>query len=160
MKRLELSIDAVLCLLAVTLCFRLLTPSSSLIEIATEAENPRTLHHPDSSKTLLPIRLQAVGQYITVEDLIRYLEHHPDMVRQNSQAVALLQRMLDRQSDILKTEEEIQAIEQILNQTALKLYEELSESEKQILRSQRNVDSVEGIEAVYWKSLLEELETK
>ena len=160
MKRLELILDAVLILLAIALCFRMLPSNNPLIEIATEANSPNELHQPDSAKAILPVRLQTVGQYVTVEDLIRYLEDHPEIVEKDKQIVALLQRMIDRQSQILKTEEDIQAIERVLNETTLQLYEQLTDSEKQQLRIQRNVDSVEGVEAEYWKSLLEKVESE
>ena len=125
-----------------------------------QGNSPNELHHPDSPKTILPIRLQTVGQYVTVKDLIRYLDDHPEIVQKDKQIVAPLQRMIDRQSQILKTEEDIQSIERVLNETTLQLYDQLSESEKQQLRLHRNIDSVEGVEAEYWKTLLDNLESE
>ena len=160
MNRLEFIIDTLLIVLAFALCFRIFPSVNPLIEIATASNSPKELHQPDAAKTILPVRLQTVGQYVTVEDLIRYLEHHPEIVEKDKQVVALLQRMIDRQSQLLKTEENILSIEKVLNETAFQLYSELSDSEKQLIRQQRNVNSVEDVEAVYWNSLLNKLESQ
>ena len=67
--------------------------------------------------------------------------------------------MLGTQQALLRNEESLQRIELELNRTALELYDGLSQEEQTRIRSRRNTDSVEGVEAQYWRELLKQIET-
>ena len=66
--------------------------------------------------------------------------------------------MEETQQHILETEEQIQTIEMRLNELALDVYDGLSDHERFNIRQSRNLDSVNGIEAKYWRTLIEQAE--
>jgi hypothetical protein len=158
MKHLEPVLDGLLLLLSVALILRLYTAQHPpIVELATQQDAPHILHEPHAAEQLLPLRLSTVGGYITVEDLIRHLHEHPDLL--TSDATTLLKEMEQTQQQILATEEEMQATELRLNQMALEIYDGLSEEEKFKIRHSRNIDSVNGVEAKYWRTLIESAES-
>ena len=158
MSKWETWLDGLLFLLSVGLAFRLYNVSKSpILEMATIQDPPHILHGPDSAQRLLPLRLRTVGGYITVEDIIRYLHEHPTKL--NQEATNILKQMEQTQQQILQTEEDVQEIERQLNKLALDIYDGLADSEKLQLRINRNLDSVNGVEAKYWRELIERAES-
>lgn len=158
MKQVEPILDGLLLLLSIALVVRLYgTQQTPIIELATQNDAPHVLHEPHAAERLLPLRLSALGGYITVEDLIRHLHEHPELL--TSEAINLLKEMERTQQQILETEEQVQAIELQLNQLALTIYDGLSEQERFNIRQSRNIDSVNGIEAKYWRTLIESVES-
>lgn len=158
MKHLESILDGLLLILSMTLILRLYTAQSPpIVELATQQDAPHVLHEPQAAERLLPLRLSTVGGYITVEDLIRHLHEHPELL--TSDATTLLKEMEQTQQQILATEEEMQATELRLNKMALEIYDGLSDQEKFKIRYSRNIDSVNGVEAKYWRTLIESAES-
>ena len=157
MKNLESILDGLLLLLSLALLVRLYTTQQdAIVELATSEDPPHVLHESNAAERLLPVRLSTVGGYITVEDLIRHLHEHPKSL--STETIALLKDMEETQQHILETEEQIQTIEMRLNELALDVYDGLSDHERFNIRQSRNLDSVNGIEAKYWRTLIEQAE--
>lgn len=115
------------------------------------------LHAPDAVSNRIVKTFQQNGGIITVEDIIRHLHEHPELLSTPTHT-ALFEQMLLTQTTLLNTEEELQRVELKMNKLALEIYSSLSETDKVRIRSRRNTDSVEGIEAQYWNSLLNQVQ--
>ena len=116
------------------------------------------LHAPNSVSNRVVKTFQQNGGSITVEDIIRHLHAHPELLS-TPVHIEKKKKMLQTQTTLLNTEEELQKVEWKMNKLALEIYSSLSEKDKVRIRSRRNTDSVEGIEAQYWNSLLEQVRT-
>lgn len=138
--------------LAIALLVRwLLIPNPSLHTLFTDEDTIEDLHAPGS----VSIRIEQLGPSITVEDIIRELHQHPERLS-SPEAQQLFREMQETQSKLLANEERLQAVELELNRLALQLFNDLSPTEQARIRSRRNTDSVEGIEAQYWREVLQQ----
>ena len=131
-----------------------MVPSSPVYTLFTDSDTIEDLHRPNA----VPERIEQIGPSVTVEDIIRKLHAEPELLH-STQSKQLFQEMLHTQQELLRNEETLQRVELELNRTALKLYEGLSHEEQTRIRSRRNTDSVEGVEAKYWRELLKQVET-
>ena len=141
-------------LLAVSLLVRWWIPSVSMQTLFTDGDTIESLHQPNAVQQ----RIDQLGPSITVEDVIRKLHAEPELLR-STEGRQLFEDMLETQQALLRNEESLQRIELELNRTALELYDGLSPEEQTRIRSRRNTDSVEGVEAQYWRELLQNIET-
>ena len=141
-------------LLAVVLLIRWWIPSASMQTLFTDGDTIESLHQPNAVQQ----RIDQLGPSITVEDIIRKLHAEPELLR-STEGRQLFEDMLETQQTLLHNEESLQRIELELNRTALELYDNLSPDEQARIRSRRNTDSVEGVEAQYWRELLKKIET-
>ena len=119
----------------------------------TDEDTIESLHRPNAVQQ----RIDQLGPSITVEDVIRKLHAKPELLR-STEGKQLFEEMIETQQALLHNEESLQRIELQLNRTALELYDSLSVEEQTRIRSRRNTDSVEGVEAQYWRELLEQSE--
>lgn len=140
-------------LLALGLLIRWWMPSVSIYTLFTDEDTIENLHRPNAVQQ----RIDQLGPSITVEDVIRKLHAEPELLH-SADGKQLFQEMLETQQALLRNEESLQRIELELNRTALELYDSLSSEEQTRIRSRRNTDSVEGVEAQYWRELLEQVE--
>ena len=141
-------------LLALGLLIRWWMPSASMYTLFTAEDTIESLHRPNAVQQ----RIDQLGPSITVEDVIRKLHAEPELL-DSTDGKQLFQEMLGTQQALLRNEKSLQRIELELNRLALKLYDGLSQEEQARIRSRRNTDSVEGVEAQYWRELLEQTET-
>ena len=142
-------------LLAIGLLLRWwVLPSTSVHTLFTDGDTIDDLHRPNAVQQ----RIEQLGPAITVEDVVRKLHADPSLL-QSAESKQVFQEMLDTQQAIIRNEESLQQIELQLNRTALELYESLSLTEQTRIRSRRNTDSVEGVEAQYWRELFNQIET-
>jgi hypothetical protein len=147
-------IEFVNILLALALLVRWYTvPSPPIYTLFTNEDTIENLHRPNAVQQ----RIEQLGPSITVEDIIRKLHAEPELLR-STEGKELFQEMLQTQQELLRNEEALQRVELELNRTTLKLYDNLSPEDQTRIRSRRNTDSVEGIEAQYWRELLEQVE--
>ena len=147
-------IEVVNILLAIGLLLRWWVPSSnSVYTLFTDEDTIDDLHRPNAVQQ----RIEQLGPAITVEDVVRKL-HGDTSLLQSAESKQLFQEMLDTQQALLRNEESLQQVEVKLNRTALELYESLSPAEQTRIRSRRNTDSVEGVEAQYWRELFNQIE--
>ena len=135
------------------------TPSSppTLYTLFDSTDGMDDLHAPDAVSNRIVKTFQQNGGIITVEDIIRHLHDHPELLSTPTHT-ALFEQMLLTQTTLLNTEEELQIVELKMNKLALKIYNSLAETDKVRIRSRRNTDSVEGIEAQYWNSVLKQIQ--
>lgn len=131
----------------------LMVPSPSMHTLFTDGDTIDDLHRPNAVQE----RIEQLGPAITVEDVIRKLHAQPEHLR-SPESKRLFQEMLQTQQDLLQNEEALQQIELQLNRTVLELYDGLSPEEQTRIRARRNTDSVDGVEAQYWRELLEQIE--
>ncbi len=129
-------------------------PSTSVYTLFTDGDTIDDLHRPNAVQQ----RIEQLSPAITVEDVVRKLHADPALLH-SAESKQLFQEMLDTQQALLHNEESLQQIESELNRTALELYESLSPAEQTRIRSRRNTDSVEGVEAQYWRELFNQIET-
>ena len=129
-------------------------PSTSVYTLFTDGDTIDDLHRPNAVQQ----RIEQLGPAITVEDVVRKLHAEPALLK-SAEGKQLFQEMLDTQQTLLRNEESLQQIELKLNRTALELYDSLSTAEQTRIRSRRNTDSVEGVEAQYWRELFNQIET-
>ena len=115
----------------------------------TDGDTIDSFHRPNAVQQ----RIDQLGPSVTVEDIIRKLHAEPELVS-SAEGTQLFKEMLETQQALLRNEEALQRIELELNRTALKLFDGLSPEEQARIRSRRNTDSVEGVEAQYWRSFL------
>ena len=148
------SLEVLNILLALGLLIRWWMPSTSMYTLFTAEDTIESLHRPNAVQQ----RINQLGPSITVEDVIRKLHAEPELLHSTDEK-QLFQEMLGTQQALLRNEESLQRIELELNRLALKLYDGLSQEEQARIRSRRNIDSVEGVEAQYWRELLEQVET-
>lgn len=138
--------------LAIALLVRwLLIPTPSLHTLFTDEDTIENLHAPGAVSQ----RIEQLAPSITVEDIVRELHEHPERLS-SPEAKQLFIEMQETQSKLLENEERLQAVELELNRLALQLFNDLSPTEKARIRSRRNTDSVEGIEAQYWREILQQ----
>ena len=133
----------------------LMVPSPSVYTLFTDGDTIDNLHRPNAVQE----RIEQLGPTITVEDVIRKLHAQPEQMH-SPESKRLFQEMLQTQQDLFQNEEALQQIELQLNRTVLELYEGLSSEEQTRIRARRNTDSVEGVEAQYWRELLEQIEVE
>ena len=139
-------------LLAVGLLIRWYTVSAPYIHtLFTETDTIENLHAPNAVQQ----RIERLGPTITIEDIIRELHAHPEYL-QSERSRQLFTEMQKTQQALLDNEESLQQVEMELNSIALDIFNGLSRSEQARIRSRRNTDSVEGVEAQYWKEVLKQ----
>jgi len=126
-------------------------PNPSLHTLFTDEDTIENLHAPGS----VSLRIEQLGPSITVEDIIRELHEHPERLS-SPEAQQLFKEMQETQSALLENEERLQAVELELNRLAFQLFNDLSPTEQARIRSRRNTDSVQGIEAQYWSEVLQQ----
>ena len=148
------SLEVLNILLALSLLIRWWMPSASMYTLFTAEDTIESLHRPNAVQQ----RIDQLGPSITVEDVIRKLHAEPELLH-SADGKQSFQEMLETQQALLRNEESLQRIELELNRLALKLYDGLSQEEQARIRSRRNTDSVEGVEAQYWRELLKQTET-
>ena len=138
--------------LAIALLVRwFLIPNPSLHTLFTDEDTIEHLHAPGA----VSLRIEQLAPSITVEDIVRELHEHPERLS-SPEAQQLFKEMQETQSALLANEERLQAIELELNRLALQVFNDLSPEEQARIRSRRNTDSVEGIEAQYWREVLQQ----
>lgn len=140
--------------LAIALLVRwLLIPNPNLHTLFTDNDTIEDLHAPSAVSQ----RIEQLAPSITVEDIVRELHEHPEYLS-SPEAQQLFKEMLQTQTSLLENEERLQAVELELNRLALQVFNDLSPEEQARIRSRRNTDSVEGIEAQYWREVLHQSE--
>jgi hypothetical protein len=132
-------------------------PSTELYTLFEAQDGIEDLHAPNAVAHRVTTVFQQDGGVVTVEDIVRHLHANPKLMSTPTH-VELFEQMLHTQTLLLNTEEELQQVELKMNRLSLEIYNSLSESDKVRIRSRRNTDSVEGIEAQYWKALLEQVQ--
>ena len=141
-------------LLAVGLLLRwYLNSGPSIHTLFTEADTIENLHTPGAVQQ----RIENLGPTITVEDIVRELHAHPEQL-QSAGSKQLFKEMQQTQQALLDNEESLQQVELELNRIALEIFNNLPSAEQARIRSRRNTDSVEGVEAQYWKEVLKQAE--
>ena len=142
--------------LAIALLIRwLVLPSPTLYTLFTGADGLEDLHAPNA----VAHRIEQLGPSITVEDIIRELHEHPEHLS-SPEATQLFNDMQETQAALLENEERLHTVELELNRLALELFNALTPAEQARIRSRRNTDSVEGIEAQYWREVLQQVENE
>jgi len=146
--------------LVILLLFRWIGWSESpLATIFTESDRLEDIHAPKAVENRSQMIFQRDGGTVTVEDIIRYLHAHPELI-DTIEKRQTLQQMQQTQTALLSAEENLKQIEYQLNTLALEVYQRLTPAEQARIRSRRNTDSVEGIEAQYWQALIEQVGTE
>ena len=141
-------------LLAVGLLLRwYLGSGPSIHTLFTEVDTIENLHTPGAVQQ----RIEILGPTITVEDIIRELHAHPEHL-QSDRSKQLFKEMQQTQQALLDNEDSLQQVELELNRIALDIFNSLPSAEQAHIRSRRNTDSVEGVEAQYWKEVLKQAE--
>ena len=141
-------------LLALGLLLRwYLVPDPSIQTLFREADTIENLH----SQGAVQQRIENLGPTITVEAIIRELHAHPEHL-QSAGSKQLFKEMQQTQQALLDNEESLQQVELELNRIALEIFNNLPSAEQARIRSRRNTDSVEGVEAQYWKEVLKQAE--
>ena len=130
-----------------------LSSGPSMHTLFTESDTIENLHTPGAVQQ----RIENLGPAITVEDIIRELHAHPEHL-QSERSKKLFKEMQQTQKALLDNEESLQQVELELNRVALDIFNSLSTTEQTRIRSRRNTDSVEGVEAQYWKEVLKQAE--
>lgn len=125
----------------------------SIHTLFTETDTIENLHTPGAVQQ----RIENLGPTITVEDIIRELHTHPEHL-QSERSKQLFKEMQQTQQALLDNEESLHQVELELNRIALDIFNSLSSVEQARIRSRRNTDSVEGVEAQYWKEVLKQAE--
>ena len=98
-----------------------------------------------------------IRSYDYGEDIIRELHAHPEYL-QSDRSKQLFKEMQQTQQALLDNEESLQQVELELNRIALDIFNSLPSAEQARIRSRRNTDSVEGVEAQYWREVLKQAE--
>ena len=141
-------------LLALSLFARwYLTTGTTLQTLFSETDTMESLHIPGAVQQ----RIEFLGPTITVEDIIRELHAHPEYL-QTDKSKQLLKEMQQTQQSLLSNEEALQKVELELNRITFDIFNGLSGTEQALIRSRRNTDSIEGVEAQYWKELQKQME--
>lgn len=130
----------------------------TLATIFTENDRLEDIHAPKAVDKRSQMVFQRDGGTVTVEDIIRYLHAHPELI-DTSEKRQTLQQMQQTQTALLSAEDNLKQIEYQLNTLALEVYQRLTPAEQARIRSRRNTDSIEGIEAQYWQALIEQVST-
>lgn len=141
-------------LLAVALLARwYMSTGSSIYTLFSGTDTIENLH----AQGAVQQRIELLGPTISIEDIIRELHAHPEYL-QSDQTKHLFKEMQQTQQALLDNEVSLQQVEFELNRAALSIFNGLSITEQARIRSRRNTDSVEGIEAQYWKEVLKKTE--
>lgn len=153
--KLSIVLDICNVLLVIVIFYTLWSPSDSLLPILQPKDDPTSIHLPHAAEHMTIRHIQTVGSYTNVEDVMRYLHEHPEILANNPTATTQLQQMQQTQQALFATEEELQKVERQLNEQALQLYQRLSPTEREQIEQNRNIDSVQKIEAKYWEEVLD-----
>ena len=153
-------LDSINIVLIIGILVQLYQPTSDLIPLLQEHHAPRHMHSPNAAEQSLHQEIVTLGTYVNVEDLVRYLQENPKLYQNNPDVLPLIRELQVSQQELLKTEELILQTEAKLNQIAINMYKQLSPEQKKQLNNERNLDSVQQIEAAYWNDLIQELESK
>lgn len=148
-------------LLALLLVCQKTPPSVRLIPLLGPGESPAELQRPGGASQVLRSRVAGIGEYLTIEDLIRgalALEQGklsaPSLTEiERRHLKALLEQASAHRDELLAIEEEINRLDRELDATARGMADTLTPAQREWIRAQRNVVSVGNRERLYWQEL-------
>ena len=150
-------LEALNIVLAIGLLMRWNSTSDSVVAVFAEGDRIEDLHAPGAVHQRIQTTFELGGGAFTVEDIVRHLHAHPELLQSNV-AKQQFRTLQEAQTALIDNMKALESVELELNHLALELYTSLSEAEQTKIRSRRNTDSVEGIEAQYWLELMKEIE--
>lgn len=172
MKARWLDLGAALCLVAalLTLALRAREPSGVLlVPMLLPGEPVEALMAPGADVQRLQSRGEAMGEVITIEDLIRLcwaLVRQPELLpagvaplsaEERAALLPLVERADAERAALLEVERRLALAEGRLSAAAAALAVELSPEQRAAIQAERDQVSVNGTEAVYYDALQEGL---
>lgn len=134
----------------------------SWLALQRAGDPPGALGRPGGAEQVLRTRIAALGEYLTVEDLVRgalalergELEDAPALDDGERRELAeLLAEAAGERDELLRVEGEIRRIDRELAQGARQLAASLTPEQRAWVLQQRDAVSVDRLERAYWDEL-------
>lgn len=142
------------------------SPARVQVPLLVPADPPSSLHSPGADERAIQARALAIGEVVTIEDLVRGVlaldSETPQGLPPLSEAErAELRQLLARASEhrdaLLAVEGQLGAAEDRLDAAARELAGQLSPDQRAWIQGNRDQISVQGVEEGYWKQAQEGL---
>ena len=142
------------------------SPSRVQVPLLLPADPPGSLHAPGADERAIQARALAIGEVITIEDLVRAalaLEAEgaeglpPLSEAERAELSRLLARAREHRDALMAVEGQLGAAEDRLDAAARELAGQLSPDQRAWIQGNRDAISVQGVEEGYWKQAEEGL---
>jgi hypothetical protein len=150
-------------LAAWSLCLgRASPPGRLLLPLLGAGDSPMALQRPGGGHDTARLKAAALGDYVTVEDLVRgalalqkgSASGVPALEpSERARVQEILQRAAEHRDALFQAEEALLAAERDLNESARALADALGPAQREWIRAQRNAVSVGERERAYWREL-------
>lgn len=142
------------------------SPSRVLVPLLLSEDAPGSLHAPGADERAIQARALAIGEVITIEDLVRAVlvleseapEGLPPLTQEErAQLRVLLARASEHRDALLAVEGQLVGAEDRLDAAARELSGQLNPDQRSWIQGNRDEISVQGVEEGYWKQAQEGL---
>lgn len=141
-------------------------PGRVAVPMLLPDDAPGSLHQPGADRTVLAARAAAMGEVLTIEDLIRSIvaleagqvEGLPPLTEaERAELRDLLALATGHRDALLAVEGQLAAAEDRLDGAAKDMAAELTPQQRGFIQEERDQISVQGVEEAYWKDAEEAL---